>query len=69
MRRAVPCKLRVRIHKICVLLCCFDSMYARYMSFLRASPGTNFMPSDSESSNGENFFIFRADEETGEYAD
>ena len=26
---------------------CFDSMYARYMSFLRALPGTNFMPSDS----------------------
>ena len=37
----------VRRHKICVLLRCFDSMYARYMSFLRALPGTNFMPSDS----------------------
>ena len=37
----------VRRHKICVLLRCFDSMYARYMSFLRALPGTNFMPFDS----------------------
>ena len=45
-------------------------MYARYMSFKSALyPAPNFMPSDSESSNGENFFIFRADEETGEYAD
>ena len=25
----------VRRHKICVLLRCFDSMYARYMSFKR----------------------------------
>ncbi len=26
--------------------------------------GTNFMPSDSATSNGENFFIFKADEES-----
>ena len=32
----------VRRYEICVLLCCFDSMYARYMSFLRALPGTKF---------------------------
>ena len=38
----------VRRHKICVLPRCFDSKYARYMSL--------------ESSNGENFFIFKADE-------
>jgi len=37
----------VRRHKICVLLRCFDSMHARYMPFLHALPGTNFMPSDS----------------------
>ncbi len=52
----------VRRHKICVLLRCLRSMYTRYMSFLRALPGTNFMPSDSESSNGENVFIFKEDE-------
>ena len=34
----------------------------RYMPFLRALPGTNFLSSDSETSNGENFFIFKADE-------
>ena len=34
----------------------------------RTLPGTNFMPFDSESSNRESFFIFKADEETGEYA-
>ena len=52
-----------RRHKIYVLLRCFDFMYARYMSFLRALPGTNFMPFDSTTSNGDNFFIFKADEE------
>ena len=35
----------VRRHKICVLLRSFGSMDARYMSFKRALPGTNFMPS------------------------
>ncbi len=34
----------------------------------RTLPGTNFMRSGSESLNRENFFIFKADEETGEYA-
>ena len=37
----------VRRHKICVLLRSFGSMDARYMSFKRALPGTNFMPFDS----------------------
>ena len=54
----------LRRHKICVLLCCFGSMYARYMSFKSALPGTNFMPSDAKTSNGENFFIFKTDEES-----
>ena len=52
----------VRRHKICVLLRSFGSMDARYMSFKRALPGTNFMPSAPESSNRENFFIFKANE-------
>ena len=49
----------VRRHKICVLLRCFDSMYARYMSFLRALPGTNFMPSDSGELKRREFLHFR----------
>ena len=60
----------VRRYKICVLLCCFESMYARYMSFKSALyPAPNFTPSDSATSNGENSFIFKADEGSGEYAD
>ena len=50
------------MHKICVLLHCFDSMYARYMSFKRALLGINFMHSDPTASNGENFFIFKAND-------
>ena len=61
----------VRRHKICVLLRCFDSMYARYMSFLRALPGTNFMPSDSGELKRREFLHFqgRRRKRTGEYAD
>ena len=49
-----------RRHKICVLLRCFESMYARYMSFLRLAWHCLLT---LESSNGENIFIFKADEE------
>ena len=55
----------VRRHKTCVLLrCC--------VAFAPCTPGTcrssalhdaDFMLSDSATSNGENFFIFKADEE------
>ena len=48
-----------RRHKICVLLRCFNSMYARHMSFKSALPSTNFTPSDSKAANGENFSLSR----------
>ena len=56
----IPKNYTVRKHKICVLLRCFRP----------STPGTcrssalhdaDFMPSDSATSNGENFFIFKAD--------
>ena len=50
------------MHKICVMTRCFGSMYARSMSFKCALSGINFMNSDSTSSNGENFFIFMAND-------
>ena len=54
----------VRRHKICVLLRCFRSMYARYMSFKSALyPAQILCLLTLETSNGENFFIFKADEE------
>jgi len=61
----------VRRHKICVLLRCFRSMYARYMSFKRALPGANLCLLTLESSKKKDFFIFKADQEsvTYEYAD
>ena len=49
----------VRRHKICVLLRCFRSMYARYMSFKRALPGANFMPSDSGELKEKGFLHFQ----------
>ena len=42
-----------------VLLCCFGSMYARYMSFKRALPGTNFMPSNSGELKRRKFLYFQ----------
>ena len=49
----------VRRHKICVLLRCFDCMYARYMSFKRALPDTDFMPSDSGDLKEKEFLHFQ----------
>ena len=40
---------------MCVLLYRFGSMYARYMSFKRTLPVTNFMPPAPTTSNVENF--------------
>ena len=50
--------------KTCVLLRCFESMYARYMSFKSALyPAQILCLRTLEPSNRENFFIFKADEE------
>ena len=49
----------VRRHKICVLLRSFGSMDARYMSFKRALPGTNFMPSNSGELKRRKFLYFQ----------
>ncbi len=49
----------VKRHKICVLLRCFDSKYARYMSFKRALPDTDFMPSDSGDLKEKEFLHFQ----------
>ena len=55
----------VRRHKICVLPRCFDSKYARYMSLKSALYLAQILCLLTlESSNGENFFIFKADEES-----
>ena len=54
----------VRRHKICVLLRCFDSMYARYMSFKASCMTQILCLLTLESSRKKNFFIFKADEES-----
>ena len=54
----------VRRHKICVLLRCFDSMYARYISRSSALYLAQILCFLTlESSRKKNFFIFKADEE------
>ena len=53
-----------RRHKICALLRCFESIYARYMSFKSALyPAQILCFLTLERSNRENFFIFKANEE------
>ena len=62
----------VKRHKICVLLRCFDSKYARYISRSSALYLTQILCLLTlETSRKKNFFIFKADEEsvTYEYAD
>ncbi len=55
----------VRRHKICVLLRCFDSMYARYISRSSALYLAQILCLLTlESSKKKNFFIFKADEES-----
>ena len=61
----------VRRHKICVLLRCFRSMYARYMSFKSALyPAQILCLRTLDPSNRENFFILRQTKKAyREYAD
>ncbi len=62
----------VRRHKICVLLRCFRSMYARYISPSSALYLAQILCLLTlESSKKKDFFIFKADQEsvTYEYAD
>ena len=55
----------VRRHKICILLRCFDSKYARYISRSSALYLTQILCLlTPETSKKKNFFFFKADEES-----